>query len=156
MAPENFFGVVLDICPSCAGIWFDSDELKRLLHTGPPALTELEEKALPRIDTRATGDSTHVCPDCHTRLQENHYAYSSPVILHSCDKCGGFWIADGDLVTLREWYEKALQPPTAEEQAGIGLGSIVGESMRSLERQRNVLAVSQAMRHNMPGWFGLA
>jgi len=153
MLPEVFHGLILDVCPNCAGIWFDSGELRKLLTIDPLALIELEEEAVPTCEQCARGGSRLLCPDDNVRLDEYHYLYHSPVVLHTCSKCSGFWVADGDLLKMRQWLDQEHKAPTAKQQAAIGVGLLAGEAEGVEEKQRRISGFFNALRRNVPGWL---
>jgi Zn-finger nucleic acid-binding protein len=31
LVPQTHLGITIDVCPTCAGIWFDADELRAAL-----------------------------------------------------------------------------------------------------------------------------
>src|SRR5437016_4634835 len=99
---ENHFGVNLDVCPLCAGIWFDEGELGRVLHGGSAALVDLDEELVPEIHHKPELESRRECPVCRQPLSRYHYLYSSPIELDACAACNGFWVDDGELNKIQE------------------------------------------------------
>lgn len=91
-----FHGLILDVCPLCAGIFFDEGEMAALQDAGAHALGEVEEATLPGL-TFADCDEPKRCPSCHALMCAYAYRYSSDIRLDGCEKCGGVWVQDGEL-----------------------------------------------------------
>jgi Zn-finger nucleic acid-binding protein len=89
--------VLIDRCDTCAGLWFDNDEVSDIAGTEgigrraeglvPPAEDAWQELACPR------------CPDVALRrLQvERAGAGAAPVVVFRCVSCGGTWLDRGEL-----------------------------------------------------------
>src|SRR5437762_2330689 len=79
MRIEEVYGVKLDVCPECAGIWLDSGELRTLLAQDPLVLSkledlvELEDLTQIKIEQQPGGPSLRHCPECDMLLQEYNY-----------------------------------------------------------------------------------
>lgn len=112
---EPWFGVNLDICPLCAGTWFDSGELGPFLQHDPPAMLQVEDQHLPEVFRRES-PSTRTCPSCAEPLHGFRYLCSSPVELDSCEKCGGIWVEDGELRKINEWCSSARNQAASPDQ----------------------------------------
>ena len=83
-------GLELDQCNRCRGLWFDDNELPRIL--GRRAARTVEIPGIALEDHRCR------CPRCNTPLAE--FCYPGTITLvDSCRQCGGFWL-DRD-----EWKE---------------------------------------------------
>ena len=154
MQPEIVHGVTLDICPDCAGIWFDADELRALLAKDVLALTEIEERNTAHITQGAQGPSHLLCPDCDVVLEEYHYLYNSPIILHTCSRCGGFWVADGELAKMQTWLRQAHQPSTGEARSAELIAQATIAHENEMYRQRNLQSFCGVLGRRVPGWFG--
>jgi Zn-finger nucleic acid-binding protein len=155
MAVEEVYGVKLDVCPSCAGIWFDPEELRTLLAQDPVARIELEERTVPRVEQKHAGPSFRRCPDCSLPLQKYHYLYDSPIVLDACTNCGGFWVQDGELGKMQQWVDRSHKPMTAEEKARLTLAEATIAHNEEMHRQRNLLHLFDMLRQYQPGWMGM-
>lgn len=103
---KTFHGVTIDACSKCAGIFFDEGEINALRLDGDQALTEVEDAILPTVQsTPHSPDGERKCPNCRTLMEKYRYLYSSPIMLDSCDHCGGVWVQDGELQAMREVLE---------------------------------------------------
>jgi len=154
MNGETIHGVALDVCSGCGGIWFDSDELRALLASEPDALQELEPKNAPPVEQSHQGPSTLLCPNCAVTLDEYHYMYNSPVILHACRQCGGFWVAAGDIAQMEAWREKMHQPLSPQEQVAVDFAEATAIHQREMLHLQNMADFFGVLRRYQPGWIG--
>src|SRR5579859_6215839 len=138
MLVETVHGVQLDACPQCAAIWFDAEELRTLLAKDPLAPLEIEDKNKPQAVLRPAGPSTHQCPDCKQPLQQYHYLYNSPIVLHACANCGGFLVEDGQLGQIQQWLDRSHEPLTADQEAKLTLAQATIEHDAFMQRQENL------------------
>lgn len=141
LAPLAHFGVTLDSCPMCAGIWFDQGELGRLQHAGGQALIQIDESVVPEIH-RKEEPSRRDCPSCLKPLDRFHYLYNSPIELDACGECGGFWVEDRELQKIQEWLAgessrlNAVQSDRAEEAFALANYQIHHDQF--MQRQENL------------------
>lgn len=89
--------VTVDRCPSCAGIWFDTRELPRVLRLEGTELRPIQGgRRNPERD-----DSLGDCPRDHVRMTRLHSATRPDVVLDTCLECQGIWLDGGELAELR-------------------------------------------------------
>ena len=93
-------GLNLDVCPGCAGIFFDEGEIAALQAGGPSSLSEVEEAAVPASFLFVDSPTPKRCPGCHGTMHAYHYRYSSEIRLDGCERCGGVWVQDGELAKI--------------------------------------------------------
>lgn len=109
---EEILGISLDVCPDCAGIWFDDGELLKLRELGDVELEEVEDVVVPSApDGQHNVASNRLCPTCETAMQEFSYLYTTKVKLDSCDKCFGTWVDEGELTAMRQALEASRMHP---------------------------------------------
>jgi len=89
-------GTDVDRCTVCGGIWFDEQELPRLLHVTPQELTTLRGGA-PQDDLNTKRGS---CPRDGTSLLRIYSAQNSAVVLDTCTQCRGIWLDGGEFDRL--------------------------------------------------------
>jgi Zn-finger nucleic acid-binding protein len=100
-------GVMVDQCERCAGIWFDSGELARVL-----GMKSVE--ALKSLAHGHPGDDTKrgSCPRCSGQGKLVQVAsLISDIHIDTCAVCGGQWLDGGELSILRQ--EGGLRPVVA-------------------------------------------
>lgn len=87
--------VIIDVCPNCQGIWFDDNELKKVL--GDRKLANYLTK---HIGTQSK--SKLVCPRCGGLMD---LEYAQDVEIDVCLVCHGAWLDYGELERLKEKSE---------------------------------------------------
>src|SRR5262249_12526581 len=102
--PVEVEGVVVDQCEACAGIWFDSGELARVLGMKSVA------KALSRgVGNKDDDGKRGRCPRCRGEGKLVQVAsLTSDIHIDTCSVCGGQWLDGGELAILRD--EGGLRP----------------------------------------------
>lgn len=134
LKPQVHLGVTIDVCPACAGIWFDADEMTRL--------NNIDEAILPRIDSLYQPQIVGYdppwdrrCPTCDQMLRPYHYLYTSDIELDTCDQCGGVWVDNGELEKMNRVLAdaRAMELPP-ESKAEIALAQIEAETKQAAAR----------------------
>jgi Zn-finger nucleic acid-binding protein len=100
-----FYGVEVDYCPICLGLWFEDDELRL-------AKDEKDEN-LKWLDIDLWQDrkkfkiylGERLCPSCRLPLYEVYYS-DSRVILDFCSLCHGIWLDRGEFKRIIEYLGK--------------------------------------------------
>ncbi len=114
---ENLLGIDLDVCPDCAGIYFDDGEMMNLKDLGDDAFSELDDMVLPDDDVdleEEIGTSKRMCPGCKEVMHEYNYLYTSKVRLDACPDCGGTWVEHGELTAMQQALADAKNQPINE------------------------------------------
>jgi Zn-finger nucleic acid-binding protein len=154
---ERFHGINLDVCISCAGLWFDPEELRRLITSDPLAVVALDDHIVREVK-QGTGAASHPihalhCPDCAMPLEAFHYEYSSPVQMNACPDCGGFWMLEQELLKLQHWLEQekhALEDATVRER--LQLAEIQMQHDEVMQRQEHVGRLMRLLQTRVPHW----
>ena len=89
-------GIDVDRCRVCGGIWFDEQELPRLLHVTPQELTPLRGGSTQDDLNHKHGS----CPRDGTPLLRIYSAQNSSVVLDHCTQCRGIWLDGGEFERL--------------------------------------------------------
>lgn len=104
MLHETFGAIEVDLCPHCAGAWFDAFELDRLTDADAPEgtaladrLEELQRQAAP-IDTTARIASPL---DPEVVMMRRFADPEHEIEIDECPVSGGVWLDAGELATLR-------------------------------------------------------
>ena len=155
MKEDSFKGVNLEICPVCSGVWFDDDELRRILELDPEGLLDLQNAELPTSSHHVGPVSQRQCPKDGAPLYEFHYLYDSPIILEKCPQCEGVWVEEGQLAAMQQVLDQARKPPTAKEEAGIALGEFAAEHEAEMIKQQRLLSFFTMLQRWSGGWIGL-
>ncbi|HUT37058.1 MAG TPA: zf-TFIIB domain-containing protein [Planctomycetota bacterium] len=119
--------VMVDVCPACKGVWFDADELNRVLST---AASHLE---VPK-DAEA---SRRRCPRCSRPLYTFRYPQTLAKI-DMCKACHGLWFDPGEFTEvklvrqqLKKSGELQKEPPVPGVKGA--LLKLIEESIASLK-----------------------
>ena len=153
MTTEKYRNVELDLCGECAGIWFDAEELRRLLAADPLAIAALEEKVLPHVTQKHVRQGILLCPSCEGLLHVYHYEYNSPIEMESCADCGGFWVQEGELLKIQQWRD-AHHHATTEEEHKLIVAQATIEHENALHRLTNLHWLLGILRQHHPLWIG--
>jgi len=92
----------IDVCSKCGGMWFDKDELYKVVdglisENNVDCQTSKEAyKNRPPIGLNEEKRFAKKCPRCKTGMQTFNYAYDSNVFLDKCLYCEGIWADKGE------------------------------------------------------------
>lgn len=86
-ATETLLDVEVDVCPTCQGIWFDRNELSRIVGT-------TKDIALTGASMKQTN---YRCPRCHQMLMEVPYTWDKTMLVDMCPGCEGIYLDAGEL-----------------------------------------------------------
>jgi len=88
--------VIIEVCPSCQGAWFDKGELDRLDES---VWTDAEKLEFHDVETH---HKKAKCPKCDVDLEPLSPKDAKEVIVDRCPSCQGFWLDNGELDRMRE------------------------------------------------------
>jgi Zn-finger nucleic acid-binding protein len=124
--------VIIDVCPTCGGIWLDSGELNRLLRD-----RKLSQYLTKHIGTQSK--SPLVCPSCGWLMD---IETAEDVDVDVCLNCGGVWLDAGELEKLKaisnegfEGDERVKEEERWEEQMQQGRESALAGLLKRLARR---------------------
>ena len=102
MTEVNVQGTVIDVCPSCSGIWFDTGELEEVLEK-----LELPHDGLPESNRGASlvknipeSAPPRNCPHCNLIMGKKNYKRFSGVIVDIC-RFHGLYLDAGELEKIQ-------------------------------------------------------
>lgn len=148
MEPVDYSGLHLDVCPECAGIWFDSGELLALSRASDGAMESLEAKYQPNIEVLSPEPVLKKCPRDGWALDRHRYDYDSPVKIDSCPKCHGVFVEDQELSGIRRAIkdeDRAQLTATMESRAR--LAGMAVPTPEGRDPEADVSALIQALAH---------
>jgi Zn-finger nucleic acid-binding protein len=90
--------VVVDICPSCKGLWLDAQKLEAVC----PTVADLPARKTEILLVGQAGMNIPSCPRCQAVPYE--FAIMEDMLIDFCPQCSGVWL-DGD-----EYEEGAFEP----------------------------------------------
>ena len=107
LTPRQLETVTVEECPSCGGIWFDEDELRRAKDAAEPDANWLELDVWKHSDD-VQGVQTDVpCPNCATKLAALSYPHTGIQIDH-CPTCQGTWLGRGEFGKLMGAFDREV------------------------------------------------
>lgn len=100
-----FYGVEVDFCSTCLGLWFEEDELR--------LAKDEKDKDLRWLDLDLWKDrkkfkifpGIRLCPSCRLPLYEIYYG-DSRVIVDVCNLCHGVWLDRGEFKRIIDYLRK--------------------------------------------------
>ena len=99
-----FYGVEIDYCPVCLGLWFEENELRWAKDFRDKDLNWLDiepwkEKAKFKISRLQK-----LCPACRLPLYEVNYG-DSGIKIDLCNVCRGIWLERGEFKMIIEYLK---------------------------------------------------
>lgn len=153
MEVQRYYGIEVDVCPACAGIWFDERELRTLIQTDPLILLSLEDRAVPDVYYTSEETVDRRCPRCMIPLHPYRYLYETPVELDGCAQCHGIWVENGELRRIHEELH-ARRSPDEEERQRIAMAKYAIESQEQVERANMLASLFSLLRKRVPPFAG--
>ena len=106
----------VDVCPTCAGVWFDHFELNKVdeLHElqGEVLVNYLSEQAHRILNT----DVRLKCPrDTDVVMMRRYFSPKGHIEIDECPACGGIWLDAGELEGIRALFASAADRREASE-----------------------------------------
>jgi Zn-finger nucleic acid-binding protein len=95
MVKVQLHGITIDRCPGCGAIWFDMNELERLLKDDRSELKQADIGATIRIDTRIRTKDLD-CPRDKERMKEVLFPEQSHIHVMKCTTCRGMLLDAGE------------------------------------------------------------
>ena len=155
MVSEDAHGVQLDVCPTCAGIWLSPEELRQLVAGDPKTIDELEDLLPHNVDQKHLGGSRLLCPFDEVLMEQYHYLYNSPILIHTCSHCGGLYVNGDELPQMKQWFEKSHEPLTRQEALRVSMATDVANHEAFMARQMHLQGLFNTLQRYRPGWSGL-
>ena len=86
-----FYGVEVDFCPGCLGLWFEEDELRLAKDEKDKELRWLDIDLWKDRKKMKVFPGVRLCPSCRLPLYEVYYG-DSRIIVDVCNLCRGIWL----------------------------------------------------------------
>jgi Zn-finger nucleic acid-binding protein len=97
-----FYGVEVDYCPTCLGLWFEEDELRLAKDKKDENLRWLDIDLWKRKNKFKIYLGERLCPTCRLPLYEVYYG-DSRIIVDFCSLCKGVWLDRGEFKRIIEY-----------------------------------------------------
>ena len=115
----------IDTCPSCHGLWFDAEELRRSLPDAELAQQILHQDQQSPAGAPEVPAGERDCPRCRVRLRETPVGQ---VPVDYCPRCRGIWLDHGELVLAIAQYRSG-------ERGNLVILNQLAEGLREAERR---------------------
>ncbi len=100
-----FYGVEVDYCPRCLGVWFEEDELRLAKDEKDKNLNWLDVDIWKDASKFKINKGIRMCPSCRVPLYEVYYG-DSGIIIDVCNLCKGVWLDRGEFKKIIEYLRK--------------------------------------------------
>lgn len=153
MELHHIHGIEYDVCPECAGIWFDQGELGKARAASINSLSSLETNHSPSATAVPHPAIVKACPNDLTSLTTYRYSASPEVDLDHCPNCGGVWVEENELGKMDLAFRKRLDRTPIADEASQELGIFEAEQEGVLDHEQRVQNVLNfwGQRHLWPG-----
>ena len=143
-------GLEIDRCGACHGMFFDPDELQRMLDASVEPASDADRAELERlIDEESPEDAHDVrylpCPDCGALMNRKAYGAKAGVVVDRCRE-HGVWLDGGELRRLAKWARAGglahsndveAERQRLEERAASEVPSVLDDRMRRMAGERS-------------------
>jgi Zn-finger nucleic acid-binding protein len=151
MERVEFKGMMLDVCPKCAGVWFDDIELRELIEKDPKIMSQLENAYAPNAESAEPREARRSCPRGHAYLETFRYLQDEPLLVDSCPVCYGVFLDNEEIGDVADYVRNEYKPDM--EGALEGLRSFEGHTVASVGNQ-NEEAATYGLIHALSHWRG--
>jgi len=141
MQITTMVGIELDICSSCRGIWFGAEELKQVLQLELPTLaqTPFYEDLQTREDA-AWDPPPAFCPDCSAALDPQRFEEAIPVITQVCPNKHGLWLDQGELRSIKQFYDSLAKSTPEDDIDSDKIRKIVEKDNKRVYESNSIFA----------------
>lgn len=145
LSQEKYEGVVVDKCPSCNGLWVAGSRLAQIIDIREKTFSIEEIAEYNKLHEQHHGlvneaSSAVACPECGTKMTQNHYNYAAEVLIDRCPNGHGIWLDQGEIEHIQmavEEQESEMQDIVAEKQLVVD-----DFSSKELEYERKKYSLS--------------
>lgn len=112
LAPMQYEGVDIDVCPQCKGIWLSFQNLNQIISRQSRVWTEKQKAEILQQTGKAGVPQEELerhldCPECGELMPAVNYQYSSGIIINKCKHHHGVWLDCGELNKIQIYKEVA-------------------------------------------------
>jgi Zn-finger nucleic acid-binding protein len=113
LEPRRYEGeLMVELCPSCRGLWLDAGELERIEETHErdyreelARMVDLGYNAYEFAGQKA--GRVLPCPRCGAEMEKREYARCSQVLIDACPAGHGVWLDAGEIEALELFFERS-------------------------------------------------
>lgn len=151
LGTKVYHGMMLDVCPTCSGVWFDQRELGDFIDLYLENHEDLPDSAIELDKTVICAwkadEATRRCPGCRQPLKKLNYAYDSNIILDQCSSCNRTWV-DGPEVKQLAIYAKGNPKLTK-------MGASIVKHVAETQQNHELTGAAQALGSTVGIWLFL-
>ncbi|MCH8741565.1 zf-TFIIB domain-containing protein [Patescibacteria group bacterium] len=100
-----FYGVEIDYCPKCLGLWFEEEELRLAKDKKDESLNWLDIDLWKERKKFKISKGQKLCPSCRLPFYEVNYG-DSKISVDFCNICLGVWLDRGEFRKIIEYLRK--------------------------------------------------
>ncbi|MBM4272559.1 MAG: hypothetical protein FJ139_10475 [Deltaproteobacteria bacterium] len=112
------YGLQIESCSACHGIWFDKEELRKLkdkVDEDSWGNLNWMDDEIEAIEKTSAMLSERLCPKCQdSKLVSTHFG-NSQTIIDWCQKCHGVWLDRNEFENITQYSRDELNKITSEE-----------------------------------------
>lgn len=138
-----FYGVEVDFCPTCLGLWFEEDELRLAKDEKDKNLRWLDFDLWRDVKKFKIFLGIRLCPSCRLPLYEIYYG-NSKVIVDVCNLCHGVWLDRGEFKKIIDYLR---------EKAGYEILNKFAKNL--LVEAAEILIGSETLREEILDFFAI-
>lgn len=100
----SFYGVRIDYCEHCKGIWFEKEELDRAKDLKQETINWLDVDLWDKTEKFKMSKKGRQCPECKLPLYEVNYD-DSGIKVDVCSICEGVWLDKGEFNKVMDYLK---------------------------------------------------
>ncbi|MCF7845405.1 MAG: zf-TFIIB domain-containing protein [Candidatus Pacebacteria bacterium] len=100
----SFYGVKIDYCEQCKGIWFEKEELDRAKDLKQETINWLDVDLWDKTERFKMSKKERQCPECKLSLYEVNYD-DSEIKVDVCSICEGVWLDKGEFNKVMDYLK---------------------------------------------------
>lgn len=135
-------GLSLNTCPTCQGLWFDNDELRRAKDLADPDLDWMDFEIWKHDERFEIEPRAGLCPRCVKPMVRLRYG-DTDVQIDFCTSCRGVWLDTQEFERLI----RALEEEASRKPASAYFLQTLKEAFDILKSPRHIAAEWSDFKH---------
>ncbi len=114
----SIYGIQIEGCPDCKGIFLDKDELRKLkdkVDTGSWTSLRWMDDEVEALNNMVAMPSKRICPSCTDSAMVSANFANSGVILDWCPSCAGIWLDRNEYQQIIQFLRDKLDHYSSDE-----------------------------------------
>jgi Zn-finger nucleic acid-binding protein len=105
---EIFYGIEVNYCPQCLGLWFENDELREAKDEKDKELNWLDIDLWQDEKKFKISKTIKICPSCSVPLYKVNYG-DLQILVDVCNLCCGIWLDRGEFKNIIAYLKRKGQ-----------------------------------------------